>query len=210
MSTAWVQNYLVSKSIMKKLLLFVILSLSVVQGQTFKFGDAKGLFMAVGVGPRFPIGSFSEKSNIGVGFDITFSYTDNLFLPVFLYSNIGYQHYPGKQDLYKKSDYSSFSSNVLTFSGGVRHYFPPLLENIVLLMPVLDVGAEFAYFENFHQYKLDRNKQNSVEQIGKFGFQVGAGFSMFILDVMTYYNYLKSNQYISFVLKANIPIFVSM
>ena len=210
MNMEWAQNYLISKSIMKKLLLLLILSLSVVQGQTFKFGEAKGLFMAVGVGPKFPIGEFSTKSNIGVGFDITFSYTDNLFLPVFLYSNIGYQHYPGKQDLYKRSDYSSFSSNVLIFSGGVRHYFQPLLENIVLLMPVLDVGVEFAYFENFHQYKLDRNKQNSVEQIGKFGFQVGAGFSMFILDVMTYYNYLKNNQYISFVLKANIPIFVSM
>lgn len=166
--------------------------------------------MAVGVGPKFPIGSFSDKNNIGIGFDITFSYTDNLFIPVFIYSNIGYQHYPGKQDLYKRSDYSSFSSNVLVLTGGVRHYFPPLLENIVLLMPVLDIGAEFAYFENFHQYKLDRNRQNSVEQIGKFGFQVGAGFSMFLLDVMTYYNYIKSNQYISFVLKANIPIFVSM
>ena len=179
-------------------------------GQIVKFGDAKGLFMAVGVGPKFPISKFSDKNNIGVGFDVTLSYSDNLLMPFFIYNTIGYQHYPGRQDLYKKSDYSSFSSNVLVVQPGVRYYFPPILENIVLLMPIVDAGLEFAYFENFHQFKIDRARPGYVEQYGKFGFHAGAGFSMFILDVVTYYNYLPNHQYISFVVKANIPIFVTM
>lgn len=194
---------------MKRILLFVIISASLSFGQTLKFGEAKGLFMAVGVGPKFPVGNFSEKSNIGAGFDVTFSYTDNSLIPFFLYASAGYQHYPGKQALYKKSDYSSFSSNVIILSGGTRYYFPPLIESVMLLMPVVDIGLEFAYIENFHQFKIEKNRPNSVEEIGKIGIQAGVGFSMFILDVMTYYNYLKNNEYISFVLKANIPIFVS-
>ena len=184
--------------------------LSSISFAQFKFGEAKGLFMAVGVGPKFPIGDFGDRSNIGVGFDVTLSYTDNLFLPVFLYASLGFQHYPGRQDLYKTSDYSSFSTNLLTLSTGVRYYFPPLLENVVLLMPIADAGLQFGYFENFHQFKLDTGKPSYVEQKGKFGFQVGAGFSMFILDVVTYYNYLPNNEYISFVIKANIPIFVKI
>lgn len=195
---------------MKKFLLIFILLVSVSSAQSLKFGEAKGLFMAVGVGPKFPIGNFGDRCNIGVGFDVTLSYTDNLFLPVFLYTSLGYQHYPGRQDLYKTSDYSSFSSNVLTLAAGVRYYFPPLLENVVLLMPIADAGLEFGYFENFHQFKLDTNKPSYVEQKGKFGFQIGGGFSMFILDVITYYNYLPNNAYISFVIKANIPIFVKI
>jgi len=179
-------------------------------GQGFQFGQAKGLFMAVGVGPRFPIGSFAEDQNIGVGVDVTFSYTDNEFLPIFFYSTIGYQHYPGRQDFYYRSDYSSFTSNVILLSPGVRYYFPALLENIVLLMPIVDVGLHFSYFEKLHQFKLETTRQNYLENVSKTGFHIGAGFSMFILDVITYYNYLHNNQFISFNLRANIPIFVKM
>ncbi|MCX7797836.1 MAG: hypothetical protein N2249_04345 [Melioribacter sp.] len=191
----------------KTLILFIILH-SITLGQIVKFGEARGLFMAVGVGPKFPIGELNNNSNIGVGFDVTLSYTDNIFIPFFLYTTVGYGHFPGRQDLYKKSDYSSFSSNVLLISSGIRYYFPPLLESVVLLMPIVDAGIEYAYFENLHQFKIDKNKQNFLENFGRFGFQAGMGFSMFILDVITYYNYLPSNQHISFVIKANIPIFV--
>lgn len=166
--------------------------------------------MGIEVGPRFPIGNFADDQNIGVGADVTFSYTDNEFLPVFLYTSIGYQHYPGKQDLYKKSDYSSFSSNVLIIAPGIRYYFKPIMENIVLLMPIIDIGAEYALFEKWHQFKIDSGKQNYVEEVSKIGFHVGAGFSMFILDVITYYNYLPKNQYFSFNLRATIPIYVTM
>ena len=195
---------------MKKILFLFIISFSLSYGQLLKFGEAKGLFMAVGVGPKFPIGDFGDKNNIGVGFDITFSYTDNAWIPVFFYSAIGFQHYPGRQDLYKTTDYSSFSSNVLIFKPGVRYYFPPLIENVVLLMPIVDAGLEWAFFENYHQFKIDSNKPSYVEQTTKFGFHVGGGFSMFLLDVITYYNYLPENSYISFEIKANIPIFVKM
>ncbi len=194
---------------MKKTFVLYILFASSIFAQ-FRFGEARGLFMAVGVGPRFPIGSFADSRDIGSGVDVTFSYTDNEFLPVFLYTTVGYQHNPGNLDFYRNSDYSSFSCNMLTISPGVRYYFPPLLENVVLLMPVIDAGAHFGYIENLHEFKLGLGKQDFIEDFGKFGFHLGAGFSMFILDVMTYYNYLPNYQYLSFDLKVNIPIFVKI
>ncbi len=175
-----------------------------------RFGEAKGLFMSLGVGPRFPIGDFADNQNIGVGVEATFSYTDNEFLPIFIYATIGYQHYPGKQSFYKRSDYSSFSSNVVIIASGVRYYFKPLFEQVVLLMPIIDAGLEYALFEKLHQFKPGTGKSNFVEEVGKFGFHLGAGFSMFLLDVITYYNYLPNNQYLSFNLKVNIPIFVKI
>jgi hypothetical protein len=197
-----------NKIFMKRILFFFILSTTLIFSQEYKFNQATGLFMAVGVGPRFPIGVFSESQNAGVGFDATFSYADNEILPVFLYTTLGYQHYPGRQDYYKKTDYSSFSSNVLVLSPGVRYYFPALIESVLLLMPIVEVGLHVTYFERWHQFKMDRNRQNYVEEYAKFGFHIGAGFSMFILDVITHYNYLKDQEYISFSLRANIPIFV--
>ena len=194
---------------MKKILVLTLLFASSAFAQ-LKFGEAKGLFMAVGVGPRFPIGDFADQRNIGAGVDVTFSYTDNELLPIFFYSIIGYQHNPGRLDFYRSSDYSSFSCNILTISPGVRYYFPPVFDAGILLMPVVDAGAHFGYVENLHEFKLGLGKQNYIEDFGKFGFHVGAGFSMFILDVMTYYNYLPDYQYLSFDLKVNIPIFVKI
>lgn len=208
MIMAWVLNFLINNK-MKKICYFILMFTSISFAQ-FKLGDAKGLFMSFGVGPRFPITDMSENSNIGVGANINFSYTDNGLLPVFFYTSIGYAHYPGRQDLYKRTDYSSFSSNVLIIAPGVRYYFRPVFEQVVLLMPVLDIGAEYALFENWNQFKSGSGKSNFVEEQNKFGFHAGVGFSMFVLDFMTYYNYLPYAHYISVDLRVNLPIFIKI
>lgn len=193
---------------MNKYLIAVLFMVLTISAQFPQFGEARGLFMSFGIGPRIPIGDFSDNQNIGVGFNLTLSYTDNNYLPVFLYASAEFQHYPGRQDFYKRTDYSSFSSNVLSFSPGIRFYLPPLIENVVLLMPVIEGGVTFALFEKYHQFKIDRNRRNFVEEISKTGLHVGVGVSMFLMDVITSYNYLHNNQYLSFDLKIRIPVFV--
>ncbi len=195
---------------MKKILFILILSVVTVYGQPFKLGEAKGLFMSVGVGPRFPIGSASVNQNVGIGLDVSFSYTDNNFLPVFFYATVSYNNMPGKLSFYKATDYSSFSTTAVMLSPGVRYYFPSIIEEGVLLMPVVDAGFSFAYYEKLHQFKIGTGKQNFVEDVGYSGFHVGMGFSMFILDAVTYYNFLPNNQFISFDLKVRIPIYVTI
>jgi hypothetical protein len=194
---------------MKKIFLVLLLLFSSSFAQ-YKFGEAKGLFMAIGVGPRFPIYDMSDRQNIGVGFNATFAYTDNNLMPIFFYTSIGYQHFPGSQDLYKRSDYSSFSSNVLAVQPGIRYYFKPMFEQVVLLMPVIDLGAEYNLYESLNQFKTGTGKENYLEDINRFGFHAGLGVSMFLLDFIAYYHYVPENQYISVDLRVNIPIFVKL
>lgn len=194
---------------MKKILMMMFLITASTFAQ-FRFGEAKGLFMAAGVGPRFPIGEGSDDANVGVGFDFEFSYTDNEFLPVFVYLKTGYQHNPGQQGFYKKSDYSSFSSNLITVDAGVKYFFKPIMKDVVILMPVLMGGFSFGYFENYHQFKLESGRDNFVEEIAKTGFHIGGGFSMFLMDVVGYYNYFEKDQFLSFDLTVRIPIFVKI
>lgn len=193
---------------MKKILLILIISSNLFA--QFKLGEAKGLFMAIGVGPRFPILSMSDRQNLGVGFNSTFAYTDNKLIPIFLYTTLGYQHFPGSQDLYKRSDYSSFSSNVLVIQSGVRYYFKPMFEQVVLLMPIIDLGVEYNLYESLNQFKAGTGRENYLEDINRFGAHVGIGVSMFLLDFISYYHYLPDSQYISVDLRVNIPIFVKL
>ncbi|MFA3782774.1 hypothetical protein ABRY23_06885 [Melioribacteraceae bacterium 4301-Me] len=195
---------------MRKVFLFLVLITTTANAQLIKFGEAKGLFMSIGVGPRFPIAVASESQNIGVGFNVSISYTDNNFLPVFFYSTFSYNHFPGKQNFYKVTDYSSFSTNSIIFSPGVRYYFSPVINEGVLLMPIADFGFSLALYEKLHQFKIGTGKQNFVEEVGYTGFHIGGGFSMFILDVITYYNFIPNNQFISFDLKIRIPIYVTI
>ncbi len=194
------------KSSLKIFVCFLVFTLTTA-AQGFQLGEAKGLFFSVSVGPRFPIGDFADNQNIGVGGDVALSYTDNKFLPVFFYGKLGYQHYPGRQNFYQISDYSSFSSNVFLVELGTRYYFKPIFDDAVLLMPIVEGGISFAYFEKLHQYKLGLGKDDFIEEVFKTGFHIGAGFSMFLLDVIGYYNYFHNNQYISIDLKIRIPIY---
>jgi len=193
---------------MKKLILILLFSSVITSAQLYQFGQARGAFLAVEVGPRFPVGSLSKSSGMGPGFNSTFSYTDNKVFPLFLYGTLGYAHFPGSQELYKQTAYSSFSSNVLTLSAGFRYYFNPLFENIVILMPVLDFGGSFGFFEKAHRFKSDSNMRNFTEDTAYIGGHIGAGFSMFLLDVLGYYNYFYGNQYLSFNMRVTIPVYI--
>lgn len=193
----------------KKIFITIILFSSISFAQGLKFGEVKGLFMSIGVGPRIPLGDFANTHNFGPGVDVSLSYTDNYVAPLFFYSEIGYQHYPGSQDYYKDSDHSSISSNVLVLNLGARYYYTPLVENIVLLMPVIEGGLSFSYSETSHLFKLDSGKNYFIEDNFKVGFHAGIGVSMFLLDVMSRYHYFSNMQYVSFDLRVRIPVLVS-
>lgn len=192
---------------MRKIFLIIILFSSISYGQFFEPGQARGLFLDIAIGPRFPIGKFSNTSILGVGGDITISYTDNKKLPLFIYGRIGYQHYPGNQDFYKRTNYASFSSNAVILNGGIRYYLAPIIKDMVLLMPVIEGGVSFGYFEKSHIFQAGTGRENFTEDVGKIGAHIGAGFSMFLLDVIAYYNFFQNNQYISADIKVRIPIY---
>ncbi len=195
---------------MKKAIFILIILSSTISAQDLKFGQAKGLFMSIGVGPRIPIGEMSKFQNVGSGFNVAFSYTDNEFMPFFIYSKLGFVHFPGRQSLYADTDYASFSSNVFIGDFGIRYYLPPLAEQIVIFMPIIEAGVSVSFFEKFHQFKIGRGKNSFTEDVFKGGFHIGVGISMFLLEAIANYNYFSANQYLSFDLKLRIPIFTAI
>ena len=170
---------------------------------------ATGFFVAFGVGPRMPIGDFSSTTDIGYGVNVEFSYTDTDFLPVFLFANVGYEQYPGSQNYLQETEYSNFHTNALPVNVGVRYYFAPLLENIVLLMPIVQASATYTYYQTLNEFDENSGRNNFLDDESKFGFSAGAGVSMFMMELLATYNYMPSNQFISVDLKVRIPLYIS-
>ena len=171
---------------------------------------AAGFFVAFGVGPRVPLGNFANSTDLGYGLNIEFSYTDIEYLPVFLFADIGYEQYPGSQNFYQETDYSNFHTNSLPVNVGARYYFPPLLENIVLLMPIVQVSASYTYYQKLHEFEMGSGRNNYLEENSKFGFSIGTGVSMFLMELLAAYNYNPVNQFISVDLKVRIPLYINM
>lgn len=193
---------------MKKIFLVLILISSHIFSQGFTFGEARGLFFSVGVGPKAPIGDFSATNDIGIGFDFTASYADNQIVPVFFYTKIGYQTYPGSTKMYKTTDYASYTSNVFLLAPGLKFYLPPIITDLILIMPIIEVGPSMGFFNNTHVFKTTSGKDNFDELKGKFGFHVGGGFSMFLMEATANYYFFPNNHSISLDLRVQIPVFV--
>jgi len=170
---------------------------------------ARGVFLAFGVGPRLPISDLSNSTDLGYGFNIEVSYTDNEYLPFFLFVNVGFEQYPGSQSFYQESDYSNFSTNALPVNVGIRYYFSPLLEQIVLLIPIVELSASFTYFQKLHEFKVDSERINFKEDMTKLGVTGGVGLSMFLMEIMAAYHYMETSQFISIDLKVRIPLFIN-
>jgi hypothetical protein len=170
---------------------------------------ARGVFFAFGVGPRLPVGFFANSSDLGYGFNFEFSYTDNDYLPVFLFARAGFETYPGSQSFYQQSDYSNYSTNVLPVNAGIRYYFTPLIESVVLLIPMVEASFNYSYYQKLNQFKPSSLRSNYTEKSSKIGLSVGGGFSMFLMEVLATYNYFQSNQYIAVDLKVRLPLYIT-
>ena len=195
---------------MKKLILMLLIFLGCAFAQKAPIDKARGVFIAFGVGPRLPVNYFANSTDVGYGFNMEIDYSDNEFLPVFLFGKIGFDQYPGSQSYYETTSYSNFSTNALPVSLGARYYFPPLVENVVLFMPVIEVSADYTYLQKLHQFKPESGQSNYLENISKLGFSAGAGLSMFLLEIMVSYNYMQTNQYLSADLKVRLPLYISL
>lgn len=196
------------KRLFKYSLLIIILLQFTLLAERPPSSQVAGFFIAFGVGPRLPIGDFANKTDLGYGLNIEFSYTDTDYLPVFLYANVGFEQYPGSQNYFQETDYSNFHTNALPVNFGARYYFSPLLENILLLMPIAQISGTYTYYQNLHEFDQNSGKNNFQEDVHKFGFSAGAGISMFMMELLASYNYMPSNQFISVDLKVRIPIYI--
>jgi len=194
----------------KYLIIILVVSCSVLFAGDPPANKAVGVFLTAGVGPRLPIGNFASTTDLGYGINVDVSYTDSDHLPFFIFARLGFEQYPGSQDYYLSTDYSNFSTMVIPASLGIRYYFSPLVESIVLLMPVLEASACLTYMQKLHEFKAGTGRNNFREEVIKLGASAGVGISMFILEILANYNYFESNQYISFNLNIRLPLFVNL
>jgi hypothetical protein len=198
------------KSVKSTLIFFLLIILtSVTIAEKLPSSKATGVFVSAGVGPRLPIGDFANTTDLGYGLGLQVSYTNSDYLPFFIFSRLGFEQYPGSQNFYQTSDYSNYSTQSIPIELGVRYYFSPLVESVVLLMPVVEFSASYSFIKHLNEFKAGTGRTNFTEETSKFGVSGGVGISMFLLEIMVAYHYFESQQYVSMDLSVRLPIFIN-
>jgi len=193
----------------KFILLFLILPFAFSFAGKLPASQATGIFVSAGVGPRLPVGNFASTTDLGYGLNLELSYTDSDRLPFFLFARFGYEQYPGSQSFYQTSEYSNYSTQSIPVQLGVRYYFSPLVERVVLLMPVIEFAGSYAFVKHLHEFKAGTGRTNFTEELSRFGFSTGVGVSMFLLEIMVSYHYFDSLQYLSMNLNVRLPLYIN-
>lgn len=198
----------------KKLFKYSLLIILIIPSISF-CGDpptskAVGLFFSAGVGPRLPIGKFANSTDLGYGLNVETSYTDTDVLPCFIFARLGFEQFPGSQEFYQQSEYSNYSTTIIPASLGVRYYFSPLAEDVVLFLPVVEAYMSLTYFQVLNEFKPEAGRSNFKDEEWKVGGTVGVGLSMFLLEIMANYTYYNTNQYLSLNLSVRLPIFINL
>ncbi len=190
-------------------IILITICTSVVFAEKPPASKATGVFVSAGVGPRLPVGDFANTTDLGYGLSLELSYTDSDNLPFFIFSRLGFEQYPGAQSFYQTSDYSNYSTQAIPVELGIRYYFRPLVESVVLLMPVVELAADYSFIKRIHEFKIDSGRTNFTEETSKFGISGGVGISMFLLEIMIAYHYYQSQQYVSMNLSVRLPLFIN-
>jgi len=195
---------------MKKIILLIfICSAALMNAEKLPAEKARGFFFSIGVGPRLPVSAFSGESDLGYGFNLEISYTDNEYLPIFIFARAGFEQYPGSSEFYQTSEYNNLSTTSFPVIFGARYYFSPIMENVLLFMPILEVSAAYNFFSRNHEFKPSSARTNFTEEVSKFGINAGIGISMFLVEILLNYNYYTSLQFVGVDLKVRLPLFIS-
>ncbi|MBD3410837.1 MAG: hypothetical protein GF419_11595 [Ignavibacteriales bacterium] len=170
---------------------------------------AQGAFFGVNLGPRLPVGLFANQASIGGAMDLELSYTDTDFFPFFLYGRIGYRYFPGDQEYYQSTDHTHFSASYIPVQLGIRSFFEPITSEFFLL-PVVEASGSAILYQELRQYDpLSGKADDNDEGIG-YGFSIGVGASMYVLEAVVIYEFFNGNQAAGFDLRARIPLYVSL
>lgn len=191
----------------KNILLFLVLAASVFASKP-PAERAVGLFFAIGVGPRFPISNFSNSTDLGYGLNLELAYVNSDLMPLFIYAKAGFENFPGSQNFYQITQYSTYSIISIPLSVGGRYYFKPLMENVILFIPMVEASLNFNNYSVLHQFKGSANRANYNSTNSKLGISAGIGFSTFLIELLGSYNYYKSSEYLSIDLKVRLPLII--
>lgn len=165
--------------------------------------EVSGVFVSPYVGIRLPIQEASKKYKTGFSFGGNLEY-GNSAIPFIIRLGFNYTSFPQK-GIYNQTYQSSSITGV---NLGFDYLITPLIASESIVAPFISADFNYNYIERqliYYTYRFETDLK--IDQ--KFGFTLGAGISLFLVDFVVKYNFLIYEPYLSLDYKLRLPIYVS-
>ncbi len=163
-----------------------------------------GLFAAPQLGVRYPSGESYDKHKTGFNIGASLQYATTAF-PFFLKTEFGYSHFPQS----KLIDNAYHQKSIYSVSLGVEYLFYPIFASEAILVPFISFDLRYNFIERMRtEYIPELNNKSFFDQ--KFGFSIGAGVSVFLVDVIAKYYYQTYEPYVGFDFRLRLPVYISL
>ncbi len=162
-----------------------------------------GIFIAPTLGIDFPMNEFADNSTYSVSYGFKLEYASISIYPIVIFGQFQIQNHPGSDAFKTLNILSSAETKITSFGGGIYILLNKYLKsNFTMPFLVADV--------KFYDVKRIISPEKSIEGIkmtdSKVIFSTGLGFTLFIFDIITSYNFAKEYSTLSVKTQFRLPL----
>ena len=162
-----------------------------------------GIFIAPTLGFDFPLDEFASNSKYSISYWAKLEFASLSIYPIVIFGQFQFQNHPGSDAFKTENLLNSSETKVTSFGGGVYVLLNKYLKsNFTMPFLVADV--------KLYNVKRTISPEKEIEGIkltdSKVVFSAGLGFTLYIFDIITAYNFAKEYSTLSVKTQFRIPV----
>jgi hypothetical protein len=174
-----------------------------VSGKLVTKKSISALFLTIGGGIAVPLDTFKTYANVTFGVLGRLEFASTSIFPFVIGAQVDYFSYSG-QDEYKTINLlSNLKTMILGIGLSVEYSLAKVVKSS-FTMPFLAVDVKTNMITR--EYDDNRTIENLPREESKVSIGAGIGMTIFVLDFVAKYNYMKDNSYVGVYAKMKVPV----
>ena len=170
---------------------------------TFTRKPISAIFLGIGGGLAIPTAVFSETANPAFGFLGRLEFSSTGIFPLVIGGEINYYSFNSPDEFKTTNRYTNYKTKILTIGLNIDYSLSKLVSSS-FTMPFVSVDIKTNNINR--EYDEGREGESLPIREQKISFGAGIGFTVFVLDFMVKYNYMKDNPFVSVTTKIKFPV----
>lgn len=162
-----------------------------------------GIFITPMAGFEFPLHEFAGNSKYAISYGARLEYASISTYPIVIFGQFQYQNHPGSDAFKTQNLLNSAETKITSYGGGIYVLLNKYLKSN-FTMPFLVADVKMLSIKRVISPEKEIEGINTTDS--KVVFSAGLGFTLYIFDIITSYNFAKEYSSLSVKMQFRIPV----
>lgn len=163
-----------------------------------------GIFITPMAGFEFPMSEFANNSDYAISYGARLEYASISIYPIVIFGQFQFQNHPGSDAFRTQNLLNSMETQITSYGGGVYILLNKYLKSN-FTMPFLIADFKLSSVKRILSPEIEIEGIKTTDS--KFVFSAGFGFTLYIFDIITSYNFAQEYSTLSIKTQFRIPVF---